>query len=395
MTRLLQEATFDGFGDSFLTESCRDLGPSLVLPTDRLDARKMLREACPLTPGIYGWLDRNGRLIYVGKSKCLRNRLLTYYAKTPADEKMTRIVQHSRTIMWETVGHELLALLREQELISRWRPSLNVQGQPQRRQPAFLCIGGRPAQNAYFSRKVHTRSSQCYGPVAGTKQMRQTAVSLNYAFQLRDCPDKTPMKFMDQLELFPAEETPGCIRHDLASCPAPCAGYCSRNGYEKRVAAAVDFLEGNDTSVLDRLHDQMLSAAKRNAFETAAVLRDQLHDLQWLNRRLEMLRKARYELNCVYAVTSSDGREVWLYLRSGMLRHTSLAPVDLNSSEICRSLLEDTSSSINVEIPQTTHDINIQMILVSWFRKHPVEHAHLISFQKAKQICAASQKQCA
>jgi len=103
----------------------------------------MLHDQCPLTPGVYGWLDRNHQLCYVGKSKALRKRLLSYFAKTPADPKMGRIVRHSQRIVWEPVSHELLALIREQELINRWRPDFNKQGQPTRRQPAFLCVGDR------------------------------------------------------------------------------------------------------------------------------------------------------------------------------------------------------------------------------------------------------------
>ena len=162
----------------------------------------MLHDHCPLTPGVYGWLDSLGQICYVGKSKSLRKRLLSYFAKTPADKKAERIRQHSKRLVWEPVSGELLALIREQELIYRWRPDFNTQGQPTRRQPAFVCIGDGPAPNAIFTRRLNRKMTHVFGPIAGTGQLRAAVESLNQVFRLRDCPDKTQFEFNNQQQLF-------------------------------------------------------------------------------------------------------------------------------------------------------------------------------------------------
>src|SRR5262245_37258746 len=88
--------------------------------------RLRVREACPRAFGIYGMLDSRGRLIYVGKAKSLRVRLLGYLRKRGRDKKARRIEQYTRTILWETTPDEFGALLRELELIHRWLPRFNV-----------------------------------------------------------------------------------------------------------------------------------------------------------------------------------------------------------------------------------------------------------------------------
>lgn len=184
-------AEFTTFGPSLLASPIRGRIARNEIPEQRIDARAMLHDHCPLTPGVYGWLDANDQICYVGKSKSLRKRLLSYFSKTPADKKTLRIRQHSRKLAWEPISDELLALIREQELIYRWRPDFNSQGQPTRRQPAFVCISTGAAPNAFFANRVPKAAAQVFGPIAGTNKLRQAVDSLNQVFGLRDCSDKT------------------------------------------------------------------------------------------------------------------------------------------------------------------------------------------------------------
>ena len=280
MTTLLSRpASFEGFGPSVLSKQIRGELTGHLIPNERLEARKLLRTECPSVPGVYGWLDSNRQLVYVGKSKALRSRLLTYFAKNPSDHKMLRIRQHSEQLVWEPVSHELLALIREQELIHRWRPDFNKQGQPTRTQPAFLCISGGPAPNAFLARKTSSRTAKTFGPISGTNRLRQAIISLNQAFRLRDCPDKTKFEFNNQQTLFDDPATAKCIRYELGSCPAPCAGMCSAKGYQKNVQRAMDFLEGRDRSILTQTRARYVGRGRNQAFEVAAVLRDYLDQL--------------------------------------------------------------------------------------------------------------------
>ena len=100
----------------------------------------MIRREVPCAPGVYGMVDRQGELIYVGQSKSLRNRLVSYFAGS-APCKAQRIIAHAQRLLWETAPDEFAALLRELELIRRRRPQFNVRGQPNRRRPPYLILG--------------------------------------------------------------------------------------------------------------------------------------------------------------------------------------------------------------------------------------------------------------
>ncbi len=215
---------------------------------------------------------------------------------------MARIVQSSVRLVREPVSHELLALIREQELIHRWRPDFNKQGQPTRTQPAYLCISGGAAPNAFLARQVSQKAAQSFGPISGTGRLREAIVAINHAFELRDCPDKTGFGFSNQLQLFDDPRAAGCIRFELGSCPGPCASLCNSKTYSNNADRVTSFLEGTDVSILNTLEQTMTEAANSSAFETAAIIRDYLHDLKWLDRRMAGLRGAQSILNGVIPV---------------------------------------------------------------------------------------------
>jgi len=348
----------------------------------------MLHDLCPVTPGVYGWLDNNNQICYVGKSKCLRKRLLSYFAKTPADKKAVRIVQHSHRLVWEPVSHELLALIREQELIYRWRPEFNTQGQPVKRQPAFLCISGGPAPNVFFTRRLTPNAEFSIGPISGTGRLRAAVESMNQVFRLRDCPDKTPFSFGEQLQLFDNPLSAKCIRYELDSCPGPCAGRCNRKEYLANVQKAMDFLLGGVMSkqTLDRLQIQMKEASLAQNFERATVVRDHFLNLRWLARRLKQLESAEKTLNGVLPITGKRYQKLWLIIRGGRLVGSAAAPRDKKGFEAATVKLSSIRSQ-KFELPTNLMEMNLQMIVMSWFRKYPKYKKQLISFEQAIENC--------
>ena len=379
---------FEGFGPSILSGIARDkLGGSPV-PKDRMEARRMLHDLCPVTPGVYGWLDCNNQICYVAKSKCLRKRLLSYFAKNPSENKVLRILQTSHRLVWEPVSHELLALIREQELIYRWRPEFNTQGQPVKRQPAFLCISGGVAPNVFFTRRVTSKSEFSIGPISGTGRLRAAVESMNQIFQLRDCPDKTPFSFDEQLQLFDNPTSAKCIRYELSSCPGPCAGLCGRESYMANMQQAMDFLLGGVTAkkTLVRLESEMKDAALSHSFERATVLRDHFHNLRWLSRRLKQLESARKKLNGVLPVTGKNYQKLWLILRGGRLVGSAAAPRDTKRKLVASKKLAAIEQQ-DLGLPTNLMEMNLQMIVMSWFRKYPKYKQQLLSFEEAIERC--------
>ena len=385
-TLLKRPAKFENFGPSILVRQMRGILASLPLPDDRKQARQLIRENCPLTPGIYGWLDSNRQLAYVGKSKCLRKRLLSYLALKPNDGKADRIRRHCELLCWEPISHELLALLREQELIHRWQPQFNSMGQPTRMQPAYLCVGGSPAPNIRLARRLNGNFLHAYGPISGTKRLRGAIESMNHLFKLRDCPDKTKFEFQNQTFLFENPITAGCIRYELGTCPAPCAGLCDSRQYLGLVDKAVQFLNGNSPQVLEKIESRMREAASREAFESAAIYRDSLKQLSWLDRRLNGLRMAQKHLNGVLEIDARRGRTAWMILRGGKL--VSTVPKPDNEKRALRAIdaIENAQKG-NSELSTNLLEMSLQLIVISWFRKNPKTKKRLLSFENSLDCC--------
>ncbi len=351
----------------------------------------MLHDHCPLTPGVYAWLDNNQQICYIGKSKSLRQRLLTYFAKTPADKKTLRIVQHSQTLVWEPMSDELLALIREQELIYRWRPEFNTQGQPTKRQPAFICISSGPAPNAYFTRRITNKAALAFGPIAGTGRLRAAVESINQSFHLRDCPDKTKFEFDNQPQLFANPKTAKCIRHELGTCPGPCAAICSRSHYQSLVEQAIDFIRGNDSSILGRLDQQMKAAAQSQLFERATIVRDHMNNLSWFERRMKSLRMAEQNYNGVLPIAARKNRTAWLILKGGrILGSTPLPDCSRHAIAAIKQLSE--AASQKQMLPANLLEMHLQLIVIAWFRKHTAVKKTLIPFGEAIHFCESQLK---
>jgi hypothetical protein len=113
---------------------------AIEISKDYALVRSQLRASCPVAPGVYGMIDCADRLVYVGMSRNLRERTQTYFQKSDAHQrKEARIARRARRLLWEPTGHELLALLREQELIRRFMPEMNVRGR-RRRSLVFVYV---------------------------------------------------------------------------------------------------------------------------------------------------------------------------------------------------------------------------------------------------------------
>jgi excinuclease ABC subunit C len=381
MNGLFRRDAFTGFGPHGLAT-----GQEATLLLTRAKRGGHLRHAvrrdCPRLPGVYGMIDAAGELIYVGKAKSLRSRLLGYF-RPSRDEKAARIVREARGLTWESAANEFGALLRELELIRRHQPRFNVIGQPRRHRRCYICIGRRPAPYAYLATKAPTAALAVFGPVPGMRRTREAVRRLNDWFRLRDCPQKQTMVFAGQAELFPLVRAPGCIRHEIGHCLAPCAANCTRRDYAFHVEAALDFLNGRDRSPLEILEREMNAASVALQFERAAILRDRLDSLTWLARHLERLRHAVRQ-SFVYPVAGIDGGETWYLIRHGLVRAAVNAPVDRPGRSWARRQMEEVyrSERAVTELP-AADEIDGVLLVAAWFRRHHEERERVIEVEEA------------
>lgn len=379
-------SSFAEFGACRLAAECCLSATQITLPPARSDARRLIRQLCEPTPGVYGMLDAEGQLIYVGKSKTLRNRLLSYFQGSDAEAKSQRIIARTRQLVWETAPQEFAALLRELELIRRWRPRFNVRGQPRRLQRSFLCVGRGPAAYAYLAAQPSERSQQLFGPLR--PRWREAVRRLNDCFGLRDCSERQPIHFLDQGQLFAESYTPGCLRHELGLCLGPCAGGCSRAEYDARVRAACEFLRGEDLSVLERLEAEMYQAAAAQQFERAAALRDTWHELAGLAECLNQLSEARQRFSFVYPLPDYGRGERWYLIDRGQVAAAVRAPRGRRQARRCLELLDQVYRRRENGGPAPRgEDPDALLLVTGWFRQYPDERHRTLTPEQAREFC--------
>jgi excinuclease ABC subunit C len=187
--------------------------------------RERVREA-QNRPGTYRMLSEGGEIVYVGKSKQVRTRLLSYL-RADDGEKAHRILRDTHELAWDYEPSEFAALLRELELIKRHRPRFNVQHKRDGRY-SFLKLSPGAAPKLFVVGAVTDDDASYFGPFRGGRRIVEAVRELNDLLGLRDCALGTPMRFADQPDLFAFQATPRCHRADLKLCAAPCAGLCSQ-----------------------------------------------------------------------------------------------------------------------------------------------------------------------
>jgi excinuclease ABC subunit C len=381
---------FEGFDHWTLAPQPVWPAAGIALGGERRATRKLLRREAPLTPGVYGMIDAQGELIYVGQSKSLRNRLLSYFTGS-APSKAHRIVARAQQLHWETAPDEFAALLRELELIRRWRPRLNVRGQPNRRRPGYLILGRGPVPYAYLAAAPTRGDTAIFGPVRVKRDCRHAIHVLSDLFQLRVCGQQVPMRLADQRQMFPAETDARCMRRDLGICLAPCAAGCSAAEYRDRVRAAKRFLSGCDLSVLTRLERSMAAAAAAQRYEEAAVLRDQREALQNLQDQLQRLRRARRRYNFIYPAPGQHGRSLWYFIRRGQVQLVREAPQSREDCAQCLAALKRIYATGSVPLDQATReDAEMTLLVTGWFRSRPDELRRTLSPEAVASRCCGS-----
>ena len=378
---------FSGFGPCSLGLRLGSRATEFQLAGSRRDIRRQLREVCTLAAGVYGMLDEQGHLIYVGKAKSLRRRLLSYFHAGADDAKAGEIIAHTSRLVWERTPHELVALARELELIRRFLPRFNVQGRPDRFGRAYVCVGRAPAPYVFVADEPTRRAEACYGPVRSRRKLAEAVRHLNQQFRLRDCPDRVPMIFRDQLSLFDDARPAQCSRFDMETCLAPCAGACSRTEYGLQVRSVQGFLDGGDSSLLEQLEVRMQTAAESRQYERAAMLRDIFASLNWLHDSLARLRIARRKFSFVYPVQAAGGRTYWLAIARGQIRYGAFAPSSDRTRRSWRKWLAKIYARPFRPQAMGAEDVEMLLLVTSWFRRFPSELKHVLKPRDARKLC--------
>jgi len=231
----------------------------------------------PEKPGVYRMISVGGDVLYVGKAKNIRKRVLSYARPTGQVTRIARMVAVTASIEFVTTATETEALLLEANLIKRLRPRFNVLLRDDKSFPYILITkGGRPAQ-IMKHRGARNREGDFFGPFAAVNAVNRTITALERAFLLRSCSDA----------VFDSRTRP-CLLYQIKRCSGPCTGEIAPADYEELVREAKAFLSGKSHAVKEELAQEMDKAAEVLDFERAAVLRDRLSALAAVQARQDI-----------------------------------------------------------------------------------------------------------
>jgi len=219
----------------------------------------------PTSPGVYRMIGAAGEVLYVGKAKSLKKRVLAYARPTGHDSRIARMIAATTALEFVSTGSETDALLLEANLIKRLRPRFNVLLRDDKSFPYILITGDHVAPQILKHRGARSRKGDYYGPFAAVNAVNRTITALERAFLIRSCSDA----------VYESRTRP-CLLHQIKRCAAPCTGEIAHTEYAELVREAKAFLSGRSGAVKDELAHEMEAASAALDFERAAVLRDRL-----------------------------------------------------------------------------------------------------------------------
>jgi len=342
------------------------------LPSTDLDQlRQRVRALAENRPAIYRMTDALGRVIYVGKAKRLRTRLLTYFRAEYPDDKAARILYAATNITWDYVPSEFAAYLGELRQIRLYRPHFNYRGNVTRRS-VLIKISAEPAPRVYAGATVAKTDAWCYGPFHSLGRTLEAVRTLNDLLGLRDCTQEMPAAFTGQGDLFGQPRQAGCMRYELGSCTGPCAGFVTELEYRRRVDTARAFLEGRTIQPMDRVVRAMQDAAGEARFELAARWRERFEQLEWLLAATSRARSARDLLTFVYRDPGEFGDDRVYLVRQGVVRAAFPYPSTPIELEAFRAVVaEEAARPQPPSGPLPLESLDEILLLMSWFRAHP------------------------
>ncbi len=219
----------------------------------------------PNAPGVYRMMDAKGSVLYVGKAKSLKKRVVTYTKPQGLPARLQRMVALTVAMEFVTTGSEVEALLLEANLIKRLRPTFNIVLRDDKSFPYLYLRWGHDFPMIGKHRGAKRDGADYFGPFASAGAVNETLNALLRAFPLRSCRDS----------IFDNRTRP-CLQYQIKRCSAPCVGRIAKDDYARIVEDVRGFLGGATREVQAKLQAEMGQAAERLDFEKAAVLRDRL-----------------------------------------------------------------------------------------------------------------------
>ncbi len=264
----------------------------------------------PSLPGCYLYYNKDNEIIYVGKAKILKRRVMSYFNKKHHDSvKVQVLVSQIERLEYIITNTEVEALILESHLIKKHKPKYNILLKDDKKYPYFLVTDEDfPRIQVVRKKNMNPEKGRYYGPYTDVRAMYSTLDFLKKIFPLKQC--KTP-KFKDR----------PCLYYHIGRCMAPCQNKVTSEEYKSLVNQAELFLSGKQSELLEKLKTQMEKYAAEEQFEKAARLRDSYMDLKKTLEKQQVVYENTKLNEDIISLLSEDGifAIVILMIREGRL----------------------------------------------------------------------------
>lgn len=224
----------------------------------------------PTTPGIYIYKDAQGRIIYVGKARNLRKRILSYFRDASAlTPKTVAMIGHAASLETLSTTTEKEALLLEASLIKKHRPHYNIVLRDDKQYVLFRIAKDAPYPRLEVVCQARRDNARYFGPFTSGQAARETWKSIHRVFPLRRCVDRA---FKNRVR--------PCLYHHIGQCLAPCTENVPVEEYASLIHRVELLLSGRSRELLDMLRHAMEDASEAMNYEQAAVFRDQIKAIE-------------------------------------------------------------------------------------------------------------------
>lgn len=328
----------------------------------------------PSESGVYIMKDKDGVIIYVGKSKNLKNRVSSYFVGNTHTPKTAKLVSLVRDFDYIVCKTEIEALTLENVLIKKHSPKYNIKLKDAKSYP-YIKVTNEPYPKLFVTRERHSDKARYFGPYRGSAPAHAALEAVMRVFSLASCK-----------RVFPRDigKSRPCIYRDMGRCVAPCTGKVTEEEYRSLVRCAEWVLAGNVKETKEQLTREMMVASENMEFERAGVLRDSIRALDRLSEKQKVVADAKVNRD-VFAIYTSelDGALAVLTVREGALINKNefiLTEKDGISSEDIISLIADyydgmgeAPREIMLDFPLSDEDCSLLSEYLSLGKKYKVQ----------------------
>ena len=240
--------------------------------------KENINKKIPKLPGIYKFINQQNKIIYVGKSKNLHNRVRSYFNKNQKNRKVAKMVNEINQISYIISENEHDALLLENNLIKEIKPKYNILLRDDKTFP-YIVISKEPYPKIYSSRKINPIKEEVFGPYTNVKGMKKTLTVINKLYKIRNC------NLILNKNNIEKKKFKVCLEYHIGNCKGPCAGHQKEKDYIKDIQEIKSILLGKNHNLINNLKEKMKFYSDNLNFENAQKIKEKINTLESYNNK--------------------------------------------------------------------------------------------------------------